>query len=74
MCNKNVCISCGGDIPDNDDFCPNCGTQRIVISENYCINKQCERYQNSDLVKPDQMYCGKCGKPTAYGNKILKLI
>lgn len=69
---NNICPNCGAAIPDGDDFCGSCGTHRIELSQNYCINKLCERYKQP-LDNLEQMYCGKCGKLTAYGNKIEKL-
>lgn len=68
------CFKCGTDISNTDNFCTECGAARIAFEENYCINSECERYLNSDLVKPEQKYCGKCGMPTAYGNNLMKLL
>lgn len=66
------CIKCGAEICENDDFCTYCGSPRPSHNENYCINKNCERFKKV-LDNPEQQFCGKCGKPTSYGNYLQKL-
>ena len=72
--NSNSCPNCGNIIPENDDFCSECGTHRIVSDENYCVNKVCDRYKDSSVVKPNQKYCGKCGNPTLFQTRIEKYL
>lgn len=71
MMNLTACSNCGCSIPDNDDFCSMCGTHRPVLEDNYCLNKQCDRFKIP--IKRDLVYCGKCGKPTVLGIKIEEL-
>ncbi len=66
-----TCGRCGFLIPDDDDYCGNCGAPRPSRTDNYCINPNCERYKKV-LDNPKQQFCGKCGKPTAFGNYIQK--
>lgn len=70
----NLCLKCGKPIADNDDFCVFCGTPKIVVKDNYCINKNCPRYKRSDLVTIDQQFCGKCGSLTIFGNVIQEFV
>lgn len=72
MKTNNICIQCGSIIPDEDEYCGNCGTHRPVNRDNYCINQNCERFKKV-LANPTQEFCGKCGKPTSFGNQVQKL-
>ena len=58
--NGHICTACGGEISEDDRFCPNCGKQ--IIRENTSTdngNMQCPRC--GEVYEEHQKFCSKCG-------------
>ena len=73
MFDKNVCLVCGTPIPENEDYCSNCGAHRPKFKDNYCTNPDCRNFQKL-LDDPFQKRCGACGELTVQGKVINDMI
>ena len=72
MYSPDKCVSCGAAIKADAEFCTKCGIPVPSIEENRCINQYCARHLDGFVFDQDDMYCDKCGKPTLFGNQVLK--
>ena len=54
---SNICLNCGGQIPDGSAFCPNCGTAvpaDVPTPDSFCANCGSPIYSGA-------AFCNKCG-------------
>jgi len=68
-----TCNKCQTVNQDDDDYCIECGANKICLSDNCCSNPDCVAY-GVPLNNATQRYCGKCGSATTYWAKVERAI
>jgi predicted amidophosphoribosyltransferase len=69
----NTCPFCGVPFKADAKYCSHCGSPISNSEDNHCINPNCIKCKRNYVFNNNDLYCDKCGEPTALGTQDIKL-